>query len=106
MTGGENERKETAKNLVGGCAVRSDSGVGTDIQRCFFGKGLMLLGLNFLITVLNKDLAEAMMEKRIAEDEKGVFFAYVCAGLLLTAFAMIDAKIGAERINRKLRDRD
>lgn len=71
-----------------------------------FGKGLMLLGLNFLITVLNKDLAEAMMEKRIAEDEKGVFFAYVCAGLLLTAFAMIDAKIGAERINRKLRDRD
>jgi len=76
------------------------------IYNGIFGKGLMLLSLNFLITVLNKDLAEAMMEKRIAEDEKGVFFAYVFAGLLLTAFAMIDAKIGAERINRKLRKRD
>ncbi len=66
-----------------------------------FGKGAMLLGLNLLITFLNKDLVKATMEERIAEDEKGVFFAYLIAGFFLTVFAMIDAKIGADRINRK-----
>ncbi|QMU56302.1 MAG: hypothetical protein GKS04_03905 [Candidatus Mycalebacterium zealandia] len=74
------------------------------IYNGFLGKGLMLLGLNFLITILNKDLVKQTMENNIANEDKPVFWAYMFAGLVLTVFAMIDAKIGAERINRKSSD--
>lgn len=69
-----------------------------------FGKGLMLLGLNFLITVLNKNLVKQTMENRIADEDTPIFWAYMLAGLALTVFAMIDAKIGADKINRKYLD--
>ncbi len=68
----------------------------------FVGKGAMLLCLNFLIGILNKDLWKAFAEKRIADDDKWIFLAYTLAGLLLTVFAVIDAKIGAERVNRQI----
>lgn len=67
------------------------------------GKSFMLLSLNFLIAFLNKDLVKAAMEKRVAEDEKWIFLAYTFVHFLLTVFAMVDAKIGAERVNKKLR---
>ncbi|WP_462136887.1 hypothetical protein [Candidatus Mycalebacterium sp.] len=69
------------------------------------GKGLMLLALNFLITILNKDLLKQVMENQIADENKPVFWAYVFAGIVLTVFAMIDAKIGTDRINQKHPDK-
>ncbi len=67
----------------------------------FFQKGLLLLSLNFLIAYLNKDLVYKWMERIIAEEEKGTFFAYMIASFLLTVFAMIDAKVGTDALNRK-----
>ena len=69
-----------------------------------FRKGFMLLALNFTIAYLNKDLVGKWMEKSIAEDEKGIFFAYMIAGFVLTVFAMIDAKIGTDAMNKKSGD--
>lgn len=69
-----------------------------------FIKGLPLLGLNFLISYLNGPFVRQTMDKDIADEDKGVFWAYLVAGLLLTAFAMIDAKICADKINSGAED--
>ncbi len=70
----------------------------------FFIRGFLLLGLNFLIGFLNRDLLRQAMEKQISGNDKNIFWGYMLAGLLLTVFAMIDAKMGADRINRECRD--
>ena len=64
-----------------------------------FSKGLILVGMNFLITLLNKDLVRQFMDQNIADKDKPVFWAYMAAGLILTGFAVIDAKMEAERAN-------
>lgn len=62
-------------------------------------RGAVLLAMNFTIAFLNKDLVKQVMEQKISGSDERVFWSYMVAGLLLTGFAMIDAKMAAERIN-------
>ena len=65
-----------------------------------FGKGLALMGANFLISLLNRDFVRQFMEeKRIDDNNMPVFAAYLVAGFAVTALAVIDAKVSANRAN-------
>ena len=91
----ENKKKKTWLAVVLSVLL---PGLG-QIYNGTLGKGLMLIGMNFLITLLNKDFVRQFMEQSIAEKDKPVFWAYMAAGLILTGLAVIDAKMEAENAN-------
>ena len=67
-------------------------------------KGVILLGLNFAISYfINEPFALVFSSTGPFMERPGIhiFLAYLAAGIVLVAVAMIDAKQTADRINRE-----
>lgn len=70
-------------------------------------KGLVLLGLNFVISYLLSEPLRQFMEaggSSPANPFETTVYLYLIAGLFLWIYAMVDAKRTAERINREQTD--
>ncbi len=67
-------------------------------------KGLVLIGLNFVISLLIREPLSRLMELEgdpfADEPTTLIVLAYTLAGLALVIFSMIDAKKTADKLNR------